>query len=504
MLLLFIILPISFTIPSIFAWKVFEKAGEEGWKTLIPFYNLYIWLKLIRKPMWWYIFLLIPFINVFVYMLMIVEMLKCFTKFGLAQQALAVLFPFVYMPYLGLSAKEKYRDPKDMPKRKKSVVREWVDAIIFAVIAATIIRTFLLEAYTIPTSSMEKSLLVGDYLFVSKISYGPRLPMTPLSFPFVHHTLPLSKDKKSFVEWLKFPYFRFPGLNSIERNDAVVFNYPAGDTLSLKFQSNVSYYDLVRTYGRRRVMTDKINFGEITTRPVDKRENYIKRCIGLPGDTLEIVNQEVRINGIPNENPGKKQYSYKLRTNGNPINPKILERMGITDDPKIFSPSEYELILTEENAQKIKNFAIVKEIDKVIYPAGVWKPEVFPHDSAYKWNVDNFGPLYIPKAGDTLHLNTKNIILYKRLIHAYEGNNLEIKDGKIFINGLETDQYIVKMNYYWMMGDNRHNSMDSRIWGFVPEDHIVGKAVFIWLSLDKNKSLFRGKIRWNRLFNLVN
>lgn len=435
---------------------------------------------------------------------MIVEMLKCFTKFGLAQQALAVLFPFVYMPYLGLSAKEKYRDPKDMPKRKKSVVREWVDAIIFAVIAATIIRTFLLEAYTIPTSSMEKSLLVGDYLFVSKISYGPRLPMTPLSFPFVHHTLPLSKDKKSFVEWLKFPYFRFPGLNSIERNDAVVFNYPAGDTLSLKFQSNVSYYDLVRTYGRRRVMTDKINFGEITTRPVDKRENYIKRCIGLPGDTLEIVNQEVRINGIPNENPGKKQYSYKLRTNGNPINPKILERMGITDDPKIFSPSEYELILTEENAQKIKNFAIVKEIDKVIYPAGVWKPEVFPHDSAYKWNVDNFGPLYIPKAGDTLHLNTKNIILYKRLIHAYEGNNLEIKDGKIFINGLETDQYIVKMNYYWMMGDNRHNSMDSRIWGFVPEDHIVGKAVFIWLSLDKNKSLFRGKIRWNRLFNLVN
>ncbi len=504
MLILFIILPISFTIPSIFAWKVFEKAGEEGWKTFIPFYNLYIWLKLIRKPMWWYIFLLIPFINVFVFMLMIVEMLKCFGKFGLGQQALGVLFPFIYLPWLGLKSEEKYTDPKDMPKRKKSFVREWVDAIIFAVIAATIIRTFLLEAYTIPTSSMEKSLLVGDYLFVSKISYGPRLPMTPLSFPFVHHTLPLTKDKNSYVDWVRFPYFRFPGFGSIERNDAVVFNYPSGDTLSLKFQSNVSYYDLVRRYGRKRVMNDKINFGEITTRPVDKRENYIKRCIGLPGDTLQIVNQQVYINGVPNKNPGQKQYSYRIKTNGTQISENTLERLGVTDDQKIFSPSEYELILTEENAEKIKNYSFVKGVKKVIYPIGEWKPEVFPHDSLYKWNVDNFGPLYIPKAGDTLHLNTKNIALYKRLIHAYEGNDVKIKKDRIFINGEQTDHYVVEINYYWMMGDNRHNSMDSRFWGFVPENHIVGKAVFIWLSLDPDKSLFRGKIRWSRLFNLVN
>jgi len=521
MLQLIILIPLSFTIPTLFAWKVFEKAGEPGWKTAIPFYNLYVWLRIIKKPMWWYIFLIIPFINVFVYLLMIIEMLKCFNKYSLGQQALAVLFPFVYMPWLGLTEKEKYLDPDKRPKRKKGIVREWVDAILFAVIAATIIRTFLLEAYTIPTSSMEKSLLVGDYLFVSKLSYGPRLPLTPLSFPFVHHTMPLSKDRKSYLEWVRFPYYRFPGLGQVERNDAVVFNYPAGDTLSTAFQSERNYYELVRTFGRKSVHTNPYQFGNIITRPVDKRENYIKRCIGMPGDTLQIIKQDIFINGEINKNPGKKQYQYIIQTNGSRINPVRLQNMGIQSDgdplnPRMLdymgvdqnefkgsNPMLFNFNLTDESAEKIKQLPNVIKLMKYIYPEKFFYTEIYPQDTAYPWNPDWFGPIYIPKKGDTLELNMKNIALYERVIHAYEKNELDIRNNKIFINGKETEEYVIQMNYYWMMGDNRHNSQDSRFWGFVPEDHIVGKAVFVWLSLDKNKSLFRGKIRWNKMFRFV-
>ncbi len=504
MLLLFILIPLSFTVPTIFAWQLFEKAGVDGWKTLIPFYNLYVWLKIIKKPLWWYIFLMIPFINVFVYMLMIVEILKCYNKFGLGEQAIGVIFPFIYLPYLGFSAIAKYLDPEKRPKIKKSFIREWVDAIIFAVIAATIIRIFLLEAYTIPTSSMEKSLLVGDFLFVSKISYGPKLPNTPIAFPFVHHTLPLTKTTKSYLEWIKLPDFRFPGFSEIERNNAVVFNYPDGDTVSLKFQSNISYYSLIKEYGRNRVWNDKRNFGDIVARPVDKRENYIKRCIALPGDTLEIIDQKVFINGNPSQNPGIKQYHYLVRTDGTRINPKVLEKLDVTEKIITGNSREYIFTLTDKAAEKLKKFANVKEVIKIIKPKDEWDSNIFPHDSAYKWNVDNFGPLIIPKAGVTIPINTKNISLYDRIIHAYELNDLEIKDDKIFVNGKESDSYTFKMNYYWMMGDNRHNSADSRVWGFVPENHIVGKAVFVWLSLDPNKSLFKGKIRWNKLFRIIN
>jgi len=221
MLELFIFLPASFTIPTIFAWGTFEKAGKHGRQTLIPFYNLYVFLQIIKKPLWWYALLLVPFLNVFMYMLMLVELAKCFNRFKLWEQFVAVVVPFVYLPYLGWNKDMKFVDPDERPEIKKGFVREWVDAIIFAVVAATIIRTFMFEAYTIPTSSMEKSLLVGDYLFVSKMSYGPRLPMTPLSFPFVHHTLPLTTSTKSFVEWIRFPYYRFPGFGKVE------FLYPA-------------------------------------------------------------------------------------------------------------------------------------------------------------------------------------------------------------------------------------------------------------------------------------
>ncbi|MFK5856692.1 MAG: signal peptidase I [Bacteroidota bacterium] len=503
MLELIFLLPLLFTVPTIFAWKLFEKAGRKGWETLIPYYNLYVFLLIIKKPKWWMILLFFPFLNVFIYMLMLVELVKCFNKFSLGQQFLSVVIPFVYLPYLGFKDEEVYIDPSDRAAIKKSFTREWVDAIIFAVVAATIIRTFLLEAYTIPTSSMEKSLLVGDYLFVSKITYGPKIPNTPLSFPFVHHTLPGTKDVKSYVEWIKFPFYRFAGIKDVAHNDAVVFNYPAGDTVSTRFQSNVSYYSLIKEYGRERVWTDKRNFGDIVVRPVDKRENYVKRCIGLPGDTLSIVNRQVYLNGIEAVNPEKLQYQYLVTTSGSSINPKVLDRLDITETFRGNKPGQFVFVLTKEAKAELEKLSIVKSIEVFDDEPGLWKPEIFPNDSAYKWNRDNFGPLYIPQAGVPINLTLKNLPIYERLIKNYEHNSLKVKDGKIFIDGEETTTYTPKFNYFWMMGDNRHNSADSRYWGFVPEDHIVGRAEFIWLSLDQNKSLLDGKIRWKRLFSIV-
>lgn len=501
---IYLLLTILFFICSLIGlWAVFEKAGIQGWKILIPFYNLYIWLKIIRKPLWWYIFLLIPFINVFVVLLMIVEIVKCFGKYGLGPQALGVLFPFIYLPYLGFAKKETYTDPDTVTPPKKSFVREWVDAIIFAVIAASIIRIFLVEAYTIPTSSMEKSLLIGDYLFVSKINIGARVPNTPLSFPFVHHTLPLTQFTKSYLEWIELPYRRFPGWSKINNMDVIVFNYPDGDTLATKFQSNVSYYQLVRQFSRNGVWKNKQYFGEIIARPVDKRENFIKRCIGIPGDTILIADTKVFINGAEERNPGERQFKYLVRTDGSSINSRNLERLDITEQLSTDNQGNYEMTLTDESVKKLKSFSNVRSIDPIIVPAGYWDPNIFPHDSAYKWNVDNYGPIFVPKKGMTVTLTPVNIALYKRIIDVFEDNDLGINGDKILINGKETHSYTFKMNYYWMMGDNRHNSADSRYWGFVPEDHVVGEAVFVWLSLDPKKTLFDGKIRWNKLLRIV-
>jgi len=501
---IYMILSILFLILSMAGlWVIFEKAGQKGWAVLIPFYNLYIWLKVIKKPWWWYIFLLIPFINVFVILLMIVEVAKCFGKYGLGPQALAVLFPFAYLPYLGFSRKEQYTDPDDATPPRKGFVREWVDAIIFAVIAASIIRIFLVEAYTIPTSSMEKSLLIGDYLFVSKINIGARVPNTPLSFPFVHHTMPLSESSKSYLEWIELPYKRFPGWSTIDNMDVIVFNYPDGDTLSDKFQSNVSYYQLVRQFGRDNVWKNKQYFGNIIARPVDKRENFIKRCIGIAGDTIRIIDRVVYINGKEEINPGKRQFKYLVRTDGSSLNTKNLERLGIIEQISTDNQGNYEMTLTEEAVEKLKNFNTVKLIEPMIIPEGYQDPNIFPHDPAYHWNVDNYGPVVVPKKGTTVTLTIENLPLYKRIIDVFESNDLDVRDNTIYINGQKADSYTFKMDYFWMMGDNRHNSADSRYWGFVPEDHVVGEAIFVWLSLDEKKGLFDGKIRWNKLMRIV-
>lgn len=390
---------------------------------------------------------------------------------------------------------------KNPPNGRQTKVVEWVDAIIFAVIAASFIRMFFIEAYTIPTSSMEKSMLVGDYLFVSKTAYGPKTPNTPLSFPFVHNTLPLVKNKKSYVEWIKQPYKRMVGLTKIKNNDVVVFHFPEGDTVALNAPTQ-SYYQLTRLYGRKRVWTDERNFGKIISRPVDKRENYIKRCIGIPGDELQIKQGQVFVNGTAQKHFPGMQHDYLVKTNGTSINPKALERLDIAKADISGNGSQYYFPLTEENVEKLSNFANVTEVDKIVETDGEWDRNIFPADERFPWNVDNFGPITIPKKDATIQLTIDNLPLYYRIIDIYENDDLEVNGNEIKINGEVATSYTFKMDYYWMMGDNRHNSADSRFWGFVPEDHVVGKAKFIWLSLDKDKSL-PGKIRFKRMFSII-
>jgi signal peptidase I len=391
---------------------------------------------------------------------------------------------------------------KNPPGGRQTKVVEWIDAIIFAVIAASFIRMFFIEAYTIPTSSMEKSLLVGDYLFVSKVAYGPKTPNTPISFPFVHNTLPLSRTKKSYVEWVKRPYKRLKGFGNIKNNDVVVFHFPEGDTVALYMQ-NQSYYQLIRSYGRQRVWNEPRNFGEIVSHPVDKRENYIKRCIGLPGDVIQMNRGQVTVNGQPQQRIDGIQQNYLVQTNGTSINPRALDRLNIAEDDRtVFSGERYMFPLIEENVEALKGFANVVSVDKLEENPGEWDPMVFPHDKNYPWNVDNFGPITIPAKGQHVKLTMENLPFYKRIIHVYENNELTVNGNDIVINGETTDSYTFKMNYFWMMGDNRHNSADSRMWGFVPEDHVVGKASFIWLSLNKDQS-FPKNVRLRRMFQFI-
>lgn len=378
-------------------------------------------------------------------------------------------------------------------------VYEWVNAIIFATVVASLVHIFIFQMYVIPTSSMEKSLLIGDYLYVSKVAYGPQMPNTPLSFPFVHHTMPFSKTKKSFSEAVKWPYHRLKGLGKIERNDVVVFNFPAGDTVLVE-NPEVTYYDVLRSYeqssgkeeGRRRLFDEYT----VITRPVDKRENYIKRCVGIPGDTLSVVNGQVYIDGVPQEPIPGKQSMYLVQTSS-PFSQYAIENLG---NPEYSgNGSAYYMYLTDEAADQVKALKNVISIRKYIYAPN---NDVFPQWGDARWSQDNYGPIWIPRKGATVELTAENLPLYRRIIETYEGHELEVCDGKIYIDGAQAQRYTFGMDYYWMMGDNRHNSADSRFWGFVPEDHIVGKASFVWLSLDANKS-FPANIRWDRLFKKV-
>ncbi len=415
-------------------------------------------------------------------------------------------------------------------------IMSWVDAIIFALIAVYFINTYLFQNYQIPTSSLEKTLLVGDFLFVSKASYGPRVPMTPLSFPLVQHTFPII-NTKSFLEKPQWEYKRLKGWTNIKRDDIVVFNFPTGDTVTVNMQNPDYYtscyneginslytqnsnltadYDAVMAEGRKMIRLKRQNYGDIVYRPVDRRENYVKRCVGLPGDTLEIKDNLLIINNIHQDIHPGIQLNYYIQTDGRRISSDALTKVGVSkEDRLLLNPmSQYHLHiisylgmdpnkpnycfpLTKEMLTKLKR---IPSIEKIIVEPHEFGGNVFPIGGKHNWNRDNMGPFYIPKKGDQLQITDENFALYERIIRVYEGNTLEIKDGKYFINGKDEDIYTFKMDYYWMMGDNLHNSADSRYWGFVPEDHIVGRPVVIWLSLNKDNAWFSGKIRFNRFF----
>jgi signal peptidase I len=404
---------------------------------------------------------------------------------------------------------------------KNSAVVEWLDALIFAVIAVSLINIFLFQNYRIPTPSMEKSLLVGDHLFVSKLAYGPRMPNTPLAFPFTQHTMPLTGGK-SWSNIVMWPYKRLLGGGTVKNNDPIVFNFPAGDTVVVEEQTT-SYYEIVRKSARDLKARD--SFGGTTLkpdnfylqmarneirekytviyRPVDRRDNYVKRCIGIPGDSIYIKSGILYVNGKEVPDNQTQQTTYVVGTNGTTINPKAFERMNIyRSDQTMVSGSAYLLPLTKANAETISRFSNVTEVKPVVTPAGEFAAHIFPYSPLLGWNEDNYGPIWIPVKGATVKLDTSNLCLYERIIDVYEENDLKVEGDKIFINNVPVTSYTFKMDYYWMMGDNRHNSADSRYWGFVPEDHVVGKPKFIWLSLDKEAKGIR-KVRLGRMFMKV-
>ena len=436
-----------------------------------------------------------------------------------------IVIPFIYDVYI--TKKIKWQWWKDAEKPVKFVM-SWVDALVFALVAVYFINLFFFQNYVIPSSSLEKSLLTGDYLFVSKVSYGPRIPETPLTMPLTQHTLPVV-DCKSYIEWPHWEYRRVKGLGKVELNDIVVFNYPAGDTLcsapqyqsydyygmcysigyqiytqrpnpdSLSAMDRIKYFNTIYEAGREELRRNQQEYGEITTRPTDRRENYVKRCVGLPGQTLQIKNRIVYLDGKANKEPENVQYSYyvKLRQR---LPEEMLKELGISNEDLLSLNSAGYMPLTKRAVAMLSQRKDLVESIEINTDAS--DLEIYPLNGNKHWTRDNYGPIWIPAKGKSINLTLDNIAVYERPIKVYEGNDLKITDGKIFINGKEAKSYTFKMDYYWMMGDNRHNSADSRYWGFVPEDHIVGKPIFIWWSSDPDRNGFSG-IRWNRLFRFV-
>ena len=440
-----------------------------------------------------------------------------------------IVVPFIYDVYISKKIKWQWWKDAEGPTR---FIMGWVDALVFALVAVYFINLFFFQNFVIPSSSLEKSLLTGDYLFVSKVSYGPRIPETPLSMPLTQHTLPII-NTKSYIEWPHWDYRRVKGLGHVKLNDIVVFNYPAGDTLcsadtykdqdyyalcsyigksllasqgmeqpDLKAMNPIEqrdYLESVMAMGRKYMKDNPVEYGEIITRPTDRRENYVKRCVGLPGQTLQIKNRIVYLNGKANKELDNVQYSYYVKLKGQ-MPTELMDELGISNEDMASLNQYGYLPLTQKAAKKL---AARKDIVAGIrLNTDAQTGDLYPLNAYTGWTRDNYGPVWIPKKGATVKLNMKNIAVYERPIRAYEHNDLKVKDGQIYINGRLAHSYTFKMDYYWMMGDNRHNSADSRYWGFVPEDHIVGKPIFIWWSHNPDHPGFSG-IRWSRLFNFV-
>lgn len=486
----------------------FTKAGETGWKAFVPYLRITTWVKLTNKPKWFIVGSFVPVLNLFIYTHLIGETSDSYRRYAFWEHTIAILGGWFWLAFIGKKEEEKYHgaggknDNYQGPKKLK--IREWADAIIFAISAAYFIRTFIFEIYAIPTSSMEGTLRVGDVLVVSKFHYGSRVPNTPLAFPLVHHSFPqILGGGKSYLEWIKLPYKRLPAIQSVNRNDMVVFNFPANDTTTREYDSALPYYDLVRRAeaegipNPRKFVNDKYT---VISRPVDKRENYIKRCVAISGDKLEVKSGTLYINDELAYEPENLQFTYLVYTTGVITDDEFYD-IDITEFNPIASANNvYEVYTNKARANQLAGLPSVDRVEPYFYnqPGDFENGEYtfYPYHKDFKWNQDNYGPIVIPSKGMIISLNKNNFLLYERCIRVYENNTMDIKDGKAYINGVESDSYTFKMDYYWMMGDNRHRSQDSRFWGFVPEDHIVGKAWFLVTSFSKEK----GFIRFDRTF----
>jgi signal peptidase I len=511
-------------------WKLYKAAGEAPWKAIVPIYNAIIFLKIIQRPKWWIFLLFFPVINLMMFMVLWIDTVKHFGKSKTIDSILAVVTLGFYIYTVNYQSNPKYISDKNDISR--SALSEWIGSIVFAVVAATFVHNYFFQPYIIPTGSLERSLLIGDFLFVSKFHYGARIPSTTVAFPMVHDTLPIVKVR-SYSNKPQLPYLRLPRIQKIKRNDIIVFNWPA---------------DTVRRFFVKETGVKK---------PLDKKSNYVKRCLGIAGDTLEIISGFVHINGEKNILPDRAKvlYNFKAYSSKGVSSRKLLE-LGVKDFYRRFKienitqnsydklapyllgtqaggkedfivitrhtglPIELirslrlrvseilektkDLNLTVKEAEKIEKQNLVDSIVQRNQKNKTPNSSFFPNKIPFDWNQDNFGPIVIPKAGATVDLNFKNLPLYKKIIVDYEKNKLETNGSTLLINGKKSTQYTFKMDYYWMMGDNRHRSEDSRFWGFVPEDHIVGKPVFIWFSIDGiNDGIRNWKIRWDRVFSTV-
>ncbi|HEX9153101.1 MAG TPA: signal peptidase I [Flavobacterium sp.] len=460
-------------------WKLYESAGRKRWEAAIPVYNAIVLMKIIGRPTWWTVLLFIPIINLIMFPVIWVETLRSFGKKSSLDTFLGIVTFGFYIYYVNYTQKLEYTADRSLHPKNKTA--DTISSLLFAVIVATLVHTYFVQPYTIPTSSLEKSLLIGDFLFVSKMNYGARVPMTTVALPMVHDSIPFTKSK-SYLTWPQLPYMRLPGIQNINRTDIVVFNWPV-DTV----------YKFFDTSKRR------------AYKPVDKKSNYVKRCVGIPGDSLSIKDGIVYINGKILQLPerAKPQFSYAVALDGKtPIDFEfLLKDLDITDDAGFKNDLRDTLFLkalTAAGAERLKNVPGVLSVTRQI-SKGV-EDGIFPHIN--KWNRDNFGPIYIPQKGKTVALTTETLPFYSMIISEYEKKDLKVNGSEIRIDGKVVNSYTFCQNYYWMMGDNRHNSEDSRYWGYVPEDHIVGKPIFIWLSIDPHgKGL--NKVRWDRVFTTV-
>ncbi|WP_224490045.1 signal peptidase I [Robertkochia flava] len=513
-------------------WKLYTKAGRKAWEALVPVYNAVILMKIIRRPWWWVILLFLPIINLIMIPVVWVETIRSFGRNSTTDTLLVLITLGLYIYYVNYALEVDYIEDRSLQPR--TALGEWVSSILFAVVAATLVHTYFIQPYVIPTSSLEQTLLVGDFLFVSKFHYGARAPMTTVAFPMVHDTLPVVKTK-SYLKKPQLPYFRLPGFQEVKRNDIVVFSWPA-DTVEQFFK-----------------ITDKR-----IRKPIDKKSNYVKRCVAIAGDTLEIRDGFVYINGEKTVLPdrAKTQYSYRVTSSKGVTSAALIDagarelnRVYIASNmtqqqlngvaPYLTAPPqnaqqggivlqtgkngiplevvrnyrlnlkeianfEREATLTLEGAEKLRANPAIDSVIRYVMPKELTSQSFFPNAPEYTWNLDNMGPIYMPEKGKTVTLTTENLPLYKKIIREYEGNTLDVEGNQIIINGNPTTTYTFRQDYYWMMGDNRHRSEDSRYWGFVPADHIVGKPVFIWMSVENfTQGMKNWKVRWDRVFTTV-